>query len=315
MWKNKDVTSQTLRIEQAGPMQYSAHAPFVAPARMRPEVWRLVLGMVLTAVVYMLATAAIFGLVVLWSGFDGARSWMEELSGSAGPTGTLLLLATFVGMAVGPMLAVRFLHRRPVMSLFGPLPVMARHFLVTLLICAVVFAMSALIPTPAMTPLPNIELGLWLSFLPLALVGVLIQTGAEEILFRGYMQQQLAARFSSPIMWMILPSAIFAALHYQPEIMGPNTWLMMAAVFVFAVLAADLTAVTGNIGAAWSMHFVNNALAILVVATDGPLSGLALYMAPISPSSEDIRPLFYLDIATTFVLWATIRLVLRRQAG
>jgi hypothetical protein len=130
---------------------------------------------------------------------------------------------------------------------------------------------------------------------------VLIQTGAEEVLFRGYMQQQLAARFSSPIMWMVLPSAIFAALHYQPEIMGDNTWLMMAAVFVFAVLAADLTAVTGNIGAAWAMHFVNNALAILVVATDGPLSGLALYIAPISPDGRD-PPLFYLDIATTVAL-------------
>jgi hypothetical protein len=51
-------------------------------------------------------TAAIFGLVVVWSGIEGAQSWMEELSGSAGPTGTLLLLATFVGMALGPMLAV-----------------------------------------------------------------------------------------------------------------------------------------------------------------------------------------------------------------
>jgi hypothetical protein len=48
------------------------------------------------------------------------------------------------------------------------------------------------------------------------------------------------------------------------------------------------------------------------VATDGPLSGLALYMAPISPDAVDIRPLFYLDIATTVALWAVIRLVLRR---
>jgi membrane protease YdiL (CAAX protease family) len=282
---------------------------------MRPQLWRLLVGLVLTAFLYAAATAAIFGLVVVWSGIDGARSWLEELSGSAGPTGTLLLLATFVGMALGPMLAAHLLHRRSVQSLFGPLSVTLRHFLITLVICAVVFAITALIPTPNMTPLPNTELSLWLSFLPLALVGVLIQTGAEEVLFRGYLQQQLAARFSSPIMWMILPSAIFAALHYQPEIMGDNTWLMMAAVFVFAVLAADLTAVTGNIGAAWGMHFVNNALAILVVATDGPLSGLALYMAPISPDTVDIRPLFYLDIATTVALWAVIRLVLRRQAG
>lgn len=294
-------------------MQYSAHVPFVAPARVRPEVWRLIVGLVLTALLYALATAAVFGLVLAWSGMDGAQGWLEELSGSAGPTGTLLLLATFVGMAAGPMLAARYLHRRPVLSLFGPLPDLFRHFFVTLLICAAVFAVTALIPAPNLTPLPNTELSLWLSFLPLALVGVLIQTGAEEILFRGYLQQQLAARFASPLIWMVLPSVLFAALHYQPGIMGDNTWLMMAAVLVFALLAADLTAVTGNIGAAWAMHFVNNALAILVVATDGPLSGLALYVAPISPAAAEIRPLFYLDIATTVALWAVIRLVLRRQ--
>ena len=97
--------------------------------------------------------------------------------------------------------------------------------------------------------------------------------------------------------------------------MGNNTWLMMGAVFVFALLAADLTAVTGNIGAAWAMHFVNNTLAILVMAPAGPLSGLALYLAPISPASEGIRPLLLLDIATMIALWAVIRLVLRRPAG
>ena len=296
-------------------MQYSAHVPFVAPARTRPEVWRVLLGLVLTFVVYAVTVAAIFGIVALWSGLDGAQGWLREMSTRAGPTGTLLFLATFAGMALGPMLAVRVLHGRPIRSLFGPVGTMIRHFAITLLICAAVFAVTALIPTPAVTPLPNIELSLWLSFLPLALVGVLLQTGAEEVLFRGYLQQQLAARFASPVMWMVLPSAVFAALHYQPEVMGDNTWLMMGAVFVFALLAADLTAVTGNIGAAWAMHFVNNTLAILVMAPDGPLSGLALYLAPISPASEGIRPLLLLDIATMIALWAVIRLVLRRPAG
>jgi len=67
-------------------MQYSAHAPFVAPARPRSEPWRLFVGLFLTAIVYMLGVAAIFGLVVLWSGIDGAQGWLRELSGSAGPT-------------------------------------------------------------------------------------------------------------------------------------------------------------------------------------------------------------------------------------
>ncbi|MDG4646886.1 CPBP family intramembrane metalloprotease [Roseibacterium sp. SDUM158017] len=293
-------------------MQYQPHAPFVAPARARPQLWRLALGLVLTAAIYGIGIAAVFLLVVAWSGMDGAQRWMQELSTTSGPTGTLLLLATFAGMALGPMAAARLLHRRKVSSLFGPLRRLWRQFLLALAICTGFYAVTALIPTPAMTPLPNLELTLWASFLPLALVGVLIQTGAEEVLFRGYMQQQLAARFASPIAWMVLPSAIFAALHYQPDIMGDNTWLMMAAVFVFAVLAADLTAATGSIGAAWGLHFANNALAILVVATDGPLSGLALFVAPVSPSSEDIRPLFYLDIATTIALWAAVRFAVTR---
>lgn len=294
-------------------MMYSAHTSFVEPARARPELWRLFAGIALSAVVYGLGIAAIFGLVIAWSGMEGARFWMEELSTRAGPTGTLLLLATFAGMALGPMAAVKLLHRRPALSLFGPIPRMVRQFGLTLLICVAVYAVMALIPTPNATLLPNTEITLWASFLPLALVGVLVQTGAEEVLFRGYLQQQLAARFASPLAWMVLPSALFAVLHYQPELMGGNAWLMVAAVFVFSILAADLTAVTGNIGAAWALHFVNNTLAILVVATEGPLSGLALYIASISPDDAAIRPLFYLDIASTVALWAVLRLVLRRQ--
>jgi membrane protease YdiL (CAAX protease family) len=296
-------------------MQYSAHTAFVEPARARPELWRLLVGIALTAVVYALGIAAVFGLVFLWSGLEGARSWMRELSAGAGPTGTLLLLATFAGMALGPMAAARVLHRRPALSLFGPISPMMRQFGLTLLICVAVYAVMALVPAPGATLLPNTEVTLWATFLPLALVGVLVQTGAEELLFRGYLQQQLAARFASPLAWMVLPSAIFALLHYQPELMGGNAWLMVAAVFVFSILAADLTAVTGNIGAAWALHFVNNTLAILVVATEGPLSGLALYIASISPDDPGIRPLFYLDIASTVALWAVLRLVLRRRAS
>jgi hypothetical protein len=291
-------------------MTYTAHAPFVAPARARPQLWRLGLGLLVTVAVYALGVAGVLLLVFAWSGADGAQSWMREMATTSGPTGTLLLLATFVGMALGPMAAVRLLHRRSVASLFGPMGRLWQHFAIATAICLAVYALSVLLPIPAPDPLPNLELTLWLSFLPLALVGVLVQTGAEEILFRGYLQQQLAARFSSPLVWMVLPSAIFAALHWQPEIMGDNAWLMMLAVFVFAILAADLTAATGSIGAAWGLHFVNNALAILVVATDGPLSGLALYEAPISPASPDIRPLFWLDIASTVVLWGLVRLAL-----
>lgn len=294
-------------------MTYRAHAAFVAPARARPDLWRLLLGLILTMVVYALGIGAIFLGIAAVSGLDGAQTWMLAMADGTGPTGTLLLLATFIGMALGPMIAVRLLHARPARGLFGPRSRTLRDFCVVLLICAAVYAVSSLLPLPGAPPQPNLEPAIWFSFLPLAIMGVLLQTGAEEILFRGYLQQQLAARFASPVMWMVLPSALFALLHYQPDIMGDNTWLMIGAVFVFSLLAADLTAVTGSIGAAWGMHFANNALAILVVSADGPLSGLALYTAPISPASPEIRPLFLLDIATTIALWGVIRIVLIRR--
>lgn len=293
-------------------MQYTAHAEFVAPARLRPAFWRLLLGLLLSAAIYVLGIGAIFGLLVLASGPDGATTWMGRMASDGTPTATLLVLATFIGMGLGPMLAVRLLHARSVASLFGPRRRLIRHFAIGLAACVALYLLTSLIPSDvALTP--NLSLALWASFMPLALVGVLVQTGAEEVLFRGYIQQQMAARFASPLAWMVLPSALFAVLHYQPELMGDNAWIVVAAVFLFALLAADLTARTGTIGAAWGFHFANNCVAILFIAMEGPLSGLALYTVPTTDmSAADLRPLLMADMAVTVLIWGAIRLALRR---
>lgn len=292
-------------------MQYPAHSEFIAPARAYPQIWRILLGLFLALLVYGIGIALVFVAIYLVSGADGVQAWATEMMEATGPTGTLLILATFFGMALGPMLAVVVLHRRRIGSLFGPLPRTLRHFLVAVAVCAFAYGLSFLLPTD-MRIEPAMERALWLSFLPMALVGVLLQTGAEEVLFRGYLQQQLAARFASPLIWMVLPSVIFASLHYQPEVMGDNALYIVAATGLFGLLAADLTAKTGSIGAAWGFHFANNVVAILIVALDGPLSGLALYTAPLSAASAEIRPLILLDMGTTVVTWILIRMAVTR---
>ena len=294
-------------------MQYSAHIDFVAPARLRTSLWRLILGLVLSAAVYALGIALIFGLLVAVSGFEGANIWMQRMASEGTPTATLLVLATFIGMGVGPILAARLLHKRAMATLFGPIQPTTRHFAIAVAVCTLIYGVMGLIPS-GVTPAANLSPGLWASFLPLALVGVLVQTGAEEVLFRGYIQQQMAARFSSPLAWMVLPSALFAVLHYQPGLMGDNAWLVVGAVFLFAVLAADLTAKTGSIGAAWGFHFANNCVAILFVAMDGPLSGLALYTLPSAEmTSSALRPLLMTDMAVTLLVWGAIRLAVSRR--
>jgi uncharacterized protein len=292
-------------------MQYAAHSDFVAPARLRSALWRLGLGLILASAVYGLGIEAIFGLLVAVSGLEGATAWMGRMAAADTPTATLLVLATFVGMALGPMLAAAWLHRRPVGSLFGPRARLLRHFAISAAICAVANGVTALIPS-GIVPVPNLDPGLWAAFLPLALVSILVQTGAEEILFRGYIQSQLAARFASPLVWMVLPSALFAVLHYQPGVMGDNAWLVVAAVFLFALCAADLTARTGTIGAAWGFHFANNAVAILFLGLDGPLSGLALYTVPMdSVPAADLRPMLLSGMGVVLVIWLAIRFATR----
>ena len=157
--------------------------------------------------------------------------------------------------------------------------------------------------------IPNVPLETWAALLPLTLLGVLVQTGAEELVFRGYLQQQFAARFRSPIAWLILPAALFAAVHWNPDALGENVWLPLAVAFIFGLAAADLTAKTGSIGAAWGIHFANNFNGIALISTDGTITGLSLYLTPYSASDPD---LVGWSILPSMVLLATAWYLTRR---
>lgn len=288
-------------------MQYVAQAVLVAKMREKSALWRLLLGLIVIVSIYLASIAALFGILTVISGWDGAQMWLIRMTRADSPTATLLVLATFIGMGLGPLIAARLLHGRPMSSLFGARGRLWRHFALAAAICAVIYAIGALLPSGAV-PERNLPFGLWASFLPLALVAVLIQTGAEELLFRGYIQSQLAARFASPLVWMVIPSALFAVLHYQPEFFGDGAWMVVCAVFVFAMLAADLTAHTGTIGAAWGFHFANNCGALLIVGIEGPLSGLALFVLPEAALQPDqMARLVALDVAVMILVWAAIR--------
>ena len=99
---------------------------------------------------------------------------------------------------------------------------------------------------------------------------------AEELLFRGYLTQALAARFRSPLAWALVPSLAFGALHWDGAAYGADAWLAVAAATAVGLALADVTARTGNLSAAIGLHFANNVAALLVVAMPGPTAALAL---------------------------------------
>jgi membrane protease YdiL (CAAX protease family) len=289
-------------------MHTPAHDLFVAPARLRPQLWRVVLGLFLTLVVYILWVLVVLGAIWLAAGPAALNGWMERMALATTPTSVLLMLSTFGGMAAGPWVAVRLLHKRRGRTLLGPAGRTTSDFILGAAVVGLVLAASILLVDPGYAPVPNLPVNLWLSFLPMALLGVMVQTGAEEILFRGYLQQQLAARFTSPLMWMVLPSLLFGVLHFDPVSAPETALLIVAAATMFGLLAADLTRVTGSIGMAWGFHFANNCFAIVIVALDGSISGIALYHTPFSMADTDIlRPLVLRDMIISVVLWAVLR--------
>lgn len=293
---------------------YTAHFErFIRPARAYPQLWRLILGIVVIAFVFFMGFFVLFGLILAFSGFSGMQNWATKVNEASTPTSTLLLLASFVGLALATMLAARVLQHRKPGTLFGPRDSVIKDFVKSALIVGGIYACSTTGWLFFFDPVPNTDLGLWLTFLPLALVAVLIQTGAEELVFRGYLQQQLAARFRSPLAWIVLPSLVFGLMHVAPGASALTITMIVGSATVFGLVAADLTRITGSLGASWGFHFTNNVLAILVISVDGAIPGLALYLTPYSiDDSSQYTELFAANIVAVVFVWYILRRVLRR---
>lgn len=286
---------------------------FVVPARARAELWRLSAGMGIILLVYFASLAAIFGTIAWLGGQAAVALWIQRVQEAAGPVATLLLLGTFAGLLIGLWLAARWVHRRPLTSMIGPRARTWRDFRRAGLITLVGLSLSLAVFLPGTAVTANLSLAVWASFLPVALLAIAVQTGAEEILFRGYLQQQLAARFASPLVWMVLPSVVFGLAHFDTQAAGETAPLVALAAGLFGLLAADLTRRTGSIGAAWGMHFANNCFAILGISVQGTIPGLSLATTEMMISdTETIAPLLLQDMALTLILYAAVRWAVAR---
>lgn len=294
-------------------LSYSAHEILVGPARARPELWRLPVGVILIlGLSFVLGGVMNAALQVVAPGL--AASLDEDGAVGATPAALLLLLGGFVFLTVATAFAVRLLHRRGLGSVLGPRRALLRDFLSTAKGLAVLLgALWILVPYDTGAPLePNLAPALWLMLLPLSLAAVLIQTSAEEIVFRGYLQQQLAARFSSPLVWMLVPSALFAVGHYLPVEAGDNAVFIVLWAGLFGVLMADLTARVGNLGPAIAVHFANNISSLLIVSLPDMLDGLSLYTIDIDIASRDaLVTIMPIDFVSMILMWLVARIAIR----
>ena len=289
-------------------MRYPAHHSLSDPARPRAELWRTLLGTLAILVVSLVLTAAWYLMQgVLAPGIDPAL-----INPSKSPSGMVWTLSMFLCPLLAVALVARLLHRRGLGSLIGPRSLAFRQGMKVLMVQVAVVVLAILLPAPGgAEPVRNLATGVWLSWLPLAMAMLAVQIGSEELIFRGYLQSQLAARLRSPLLWIGIPSVLFALLHLDPTA-GGNMWLVVGVTFLFAIAAGDITARAGTLGPALAMHFVNNFSSLLLVGANGPLKGMALYLFPFDISDPALGPSFALEALLILIAWLGARIVLRR---
>ena len=236
-------------------------------AQSRNEV--VVMGLLFVEMVWWIGGSIVFNLV--YSGMLGQGSAAEAI---ASLLGTLVMW-----IAVG--LAMRHLQGRRWQELILPLGTAMEDFIaVVRWMGGLMLAMTLLSVLPFLPEASSARpLWQWLLILPFALVATFVQTSAEEVYFRGFLQSTLAARFRSPLVWAVLPSIAFGLSHIFNAETPAEQFQIVVYTGAFGFFAADLTARTGTLGAAMGFHFAHNAVIFCIYGFEGSLEApLALWL-------------------------------------
>jgi uncharacterized protein len=291
------------------PAAHDALLSFRAPALRSAQVWRVICVVAGFEVAFSL-TPAILGPFVDWSWPDA----LLEVLNYAGFGVTLAAL----------WLLVWLLHRRGPASLMGSLPAVLRDGARVLLAVGLVLLVQQPFDLGGIDgDLRLAPVGGWLFWLGPALLAITLQVATEEIYFRGYLTQQLAAISTQRRVWLVLPSVYFGTSHLlNGDGMAEGAlWAVWAT--LLGAACADLTARTGNLGAAIGLHLGNNVFAALLLGYVGmPGHGLALFLLPAAdyiPMTAGLGDLVsawtVLDIAYSIlsvgVMWLAARVAIR----
>ena len=196
----------------------------------------------------------------------------------AGLEPTPLLEFVAVNLSIFMMLAglavtVKWIHRRPLMSLVAPdqrvdWRRMARGAGAWLVIGAVMAVAEHLL-FPGRYYL-SYDPERFYPFLVAVLLLTPLQAAAEELVFRGYLMQGLGLLTRRPLAVAVASSIIFTLPHLMnPEVEQYGTAIMAANYFAIGMLLATATLRDGRLELAIGLHAVNNVFLALLANYEG----------------------------------------------
>ena len=278
------LPSKTARFED-----YTACAgPYCEP-------WRTALGVLIIAITYAGGTYGIgFAAIKIAESIQlgAGYAMLFELATSSSKRSVLIGLFSAVLMLPGLWLTLKYLHHRSLWSVIAPTGRVHWGNYNRAAVFILAFGLLTSLPVLLNAEFTQqLTLGQWLPWLAPALLLIFLQTATEELVFRGYLMQQLAARFHSRWVWWVLPAVLFGALHYNPITYAENTWLVVAASVLSGLIFGDITARTGDLSIAMGLHFANNLTVILLLGVPGQLSSLSLYLHKMNVHDVDVMRL------------------------
>lgn len=295
-------------------------AAFIEPARHKRGGFRLAFALITLVLLYAILS---IGVVLAFVGFETAQSGLDfstvfaivgaGLAEPNTPGEMIIVLSTFFAMLGAVWLTTLMFRRQGLRKLIGPGPVL-RNFTTAVLIMLPLTLIGFALSLWSGDAILNLPFSSWLFWMLPALPLLLVQVSSEELIFRGYLLQELAVGFKSRWIWLLLPSFIFGCLHYDPARMGSNALYIVAVTTFFGMITADVTIRTGNLGAAIGLHFMNNLQAMMLISLNGTLNGLSLYVTKTHVSDEAaVRILLFSSVGYVLVIYGIYLFIMNRR--
>lgn len=257
-------------------------------ARPRAQLWRTALGIALVVAAWLIWTV-IFGLLAVGGGLVSRETLGAVMGQFAAPLSYFdvfmamgVLLGTFWGLWLGVWLVSKLLHKRGLSTVFAhDGRIRLDQFSIGMALAAGYLALSlgSTWLSGAAPMRSDLPLEYWLSALAPMVLLVFFQTAGEELFFRGYLTQQLAARIPHPLVWGLLPSLAFGLAHTANG--GGDAQFAIYYVAATLLMGLTMTAMvwrTGGLAAAMGFHLMNNIGAMLLVGIAGVSPPISLFV-------------------------------------
>lgn len=301
-----DVSADIVAGAETPAAELQPFERWLEAARPKAELWRMVIGVIIVLAIWTMWTAAaLFTYALsaaLWGDVPSAQIAVEQLVNGSTPLAAMTLLLSFLGLWLGVWLAARLMHGQRFATVISPEGrVRRREFFLGVGIIAGYFAISLTLSYAAGLPMGRrSELSVieWATLVVPVCVLVFFQASGEELLFRGYLTQQLGARFRHPLIWGLLPSLVFGAIHYSNGTFFEYSAYYVVATTLFAFAAVISVWRTGSLSMAMGMHTANNIASFLLVGSDENMSSTQLWLW----STEDAMKAAPYDIVAMILL-------------